>query len=337
MDTTSTVEATEVGTRQDVLAAGGDGEAFVQGCVQLADTATGITARQVNDALGPQVPNWRMRGDGAIELSWWDLFVLWHYVAMELPTQGRGSNRAHGGPVFLPWHRLFLLRLEQALQDVLGSPDFGLPYWDWARDRQLDSPLWDSNRLGANRGEVTEGALGQLRIRLTGRSSAGTGGFLEVHEPRPITRQAGLDPRFPELPTKAAVAACLEAGTYDEPSWDIDTTGGLRNRLEGWTPDPPGLHNLVHVWVGGDMGPGTSPNDPVFYLNHCNVDRIWEAWMVRSGAGRTYAPDGSDGSASSPGHNLNDPMVALLDEALTPAQILDPAQWYDYDDLQVEQ
>ena len=31
------------------------------------------------------------------------------------------------------------------------------------------------------------------------------------------------------------------------------------------------------------MAPATSPNDPVFYLNHCNVDRIWEAWLVNQG------------------------------------------------------
>ena len=39
------------------------------------------------------------------------------------------------------------------------------------------------------------------------------------------------------------------------------------------------LHNRVHIWVGGDMGPGTSPNDPVFYLHHCNVDRLWALWQ----------------------------------------------------------
>ncbi len=36
-------------------------------------------------------------------------------------------------------------------------------------------------------------------------------------------------------------------------------------------------------WVGGDMAPGTSPNDPVFYLNHCNADRMWTSWMERHG------------------------------------------------------
>lgn len=316
------------------MAADGDADAYIQGCVQLANTPSGITAGQADDVLGPQVPGWQMRGDSSIELSWWDLFVLWHYVSMELPTQGQGSNRAHGGPVFLPWHRMFLLRLEQTLQTVLGMPDFGLPYWDWAADRELDSSLWSPDRLGANGGEVTEGAVGQLRVRLNVGATPSTGRFLAVGQPRPINREAGVD--IAELPTKADVAACLQQGSYDEPTWDTGTADGLRNRLEGWTPNPPGLHNRVHVWVGGDMSPGTSPNDPVFYLNHCNADRIWEAWMVRTPAGRTYAPNGTAG-ANVPGHNLNDRMVALLDEALTPAQVLDPAAWYDYDDLQVEQ
>jgi Common central domain of tyrosinase len=123
------------------MAAASDRDAFIVGCVQLANTPTGLTALEVNNTLGPQVPNWQMRGDGSVVLSWWDLFVLWHYVTMELPTQGRGANRAHGGPVFLPWHRMLLLRLEQRLQTVLGDTDFALPYWDWARDRQLGSAL----------------------------------------------------------------------------------------------------------------------------------------------------------------------------------------------------
>jgi tyrosinase len=43
----------------------------------------------------------------------------------------------------------------------------------------------------------------------------------------------------------------------------------------GW--NPYGLHNQVHAWIGRGMGLASSPNDPVFYLHHCNVDRIWFA------------------------------------------------------------
>ena len=52
---------------------------------------------------------------------------------------------------------------------------------------------------------------------------------------------------------------------FDRPDWDT-ASRGFRNRLEGWLTASasvaPGLHNRVHVWVGGDMGPATSPNPP---------------------------------------------------------------------------
>jgi tyrosinase len=40
-----------------------------------------------------------------------------------------------------------------------------------------------------------------------------------------------------------------------------------------------GIHGGVHVWVGGTMSsPMTSPADPVFWLHHANLDRLWWDW-----------------------------------------------------------
>ena len=99
---------------------------------------------------------------------------------------------------------------------------------------------------------------------------------------------------------------------------------------------PPSLHNRVHVFVGGDMSPSTSPNDPVFYLNHCNVDRIWEAWMQAppAGHGRVYAPPQSAPS-SLRGHRLNDTLNSLLSATTTPARMLNVTKLYTYDSLSV--
>ncbi len=322
-------------TRVDVRS---DGGRFAAACAELSQTASGLTAAEVDRLLSPQVPGWRLRGDGSVELSWWDLFVLWHYVTMQLTTAGAGSNRAHGGPVFLPWHRLFMIRLEQVLQQVTGDDDLALPWWDWAADgeRPVDEQhlgeLWSPDHLGPSRGEVDAGPLAALRVRLTQGFAPAVGMFLEAHAPRRIRREAGADPRFGGLPTKADVEAALDAEDYDLGPWDVNA-GGFRNLAEGWRRDPPNMHNRVHVWVGGDMGPGTSPNDPVFYLNHCNVDRIWEA-RRRAPGGLAYAPEASVAGAPA-GHRLDDPLVALLGEAMTPAEVLDPTPWYDYDDLDV--
>lgn len=41
-----------------------------------------------------------------------------------------------------------------------------------------------------------------------------------------------------------------------------------------------GTHVNAHVWVGESMAGGRSPDDPLFYLHHCNVDRIWAIWQL---------------------------------------------------------
>ena len=107
----------------------------------------------------------------------------------------------------------------------------------------------------------------------------------------------------------------------------------FRNRVEGWAPPAaPALHNRVHVWVGGDMLPSSSPNDPVFYLNHCNVDSIWEAWLTQQG--RTYLPP-QTAPASLRGHRINDQMSSLVSAPTKPSEVLDMRSIYVYDSLAV--
>ena len=44
-------------------------------------------------------------------------------------------------------------------------------------------------------------------------------------------------------------------------------------------------HNPVHNIIGGVMADMQSPTDPIFYLHHCNVDRLWHAWALPDGKG----------------------------------------------------
>jgi tyrosinase len=242
----------------------------------------------------------------------YDVFVIWHYHAMMEPTPpGSDRNAAHQGPSFLPWHRWFLILLEHHLQRVLDDPNFGLPYWDWADDGELPpdqqhrAPIWAHDCMGGSGSRVTTGPFreGQWQVNIESR---GYPNAILVPTNRPLRRafRRGAN----SLPTKEDVRRAIIRGEpstliYDARPWDRNSES-FRNELEGWWPDAPGMHNLVHVWVGGDMGPASSPNDPVFFLNHCNVDRIWENWKQRHG-NPTYLPDNNAGTEFR-GHRLND-------------------------------
>jgi tyrosinase len=275
----------------------------------------------------------------------YDIFIIWHYYAMMTltpPGSGSGRNAAHSGPSFLPWHRWMLILLEHHLQRVLDDPDFGLPYWDWAADGELPSnqqptaSLWADDCMGGTGSPVTTGPFrdGQWQVNIqTQRGQL-------VSTNRSLRRALGIDTS--NLPTKEDVRTAVLRGepnvVYDADPWDRNSTTTFRNELEGWWPDAPGMHNRVHVWVGGDMAPATSPNDPVFYLNHCNVDRIWQDWQQRHG-NPPYLPNTNAGTALR-GHRLNDLLYAITTSEMfdpiyrgriRPSDLLDVSARYVYD------
>lgn len=65
----------------------------------------------------------------------------------------------------------------------------------------------------------------------------------------------------------------------------VNFQSGLVNAFETTLESLP--HNPVHNMIGGAMSVVTvSPRDPIFWLHHANVDRLWAAW-VSAGNGRT--------------------------------------------------
>jgi len=43
-----------------------------------------------------------------------------------------------------------------------------------------------------------------------------------------------------------------------------------------------GSHAAVHIAIGGTMNSPSSPADPIFFLHHANLDRIWSEWQVKN-------------------------------------------------------
>ncbi|MGH8902560.1 MAG: tyrosinase family protein [Egibacteraceae bacterium] len=280
----------------------------------------------------------------AMPVSTYDMFVLWHHLDMTTetpPGNSSGRNAAHRGSIFLPWHRFMLLLFEEHMRRVLENPSFGLPYWDWGVDGDMPVPppdLWTIDDAAGGTGDpVTTGPFAfdaanpSASFPVFFETDEFTAGILLDRAGRGLRRQLAGVPGFP-LATTAEVSRLLaDESSYDRPNWNA-SSAGFRNHLEGWiTPGPSRLHNGVHVWVGGDMGLTTSPNDPVFYLNHCNVDRIWEAWLVQRG--RTYVPTQTTPGAPV-GHRLEDEITSFVSGATTtPAQMLDVQNLYEYDVL----
>ena len=294
--------------------------------------------------LGPTTADFGIAGT-VRRISTYDLFVVWHHLAMFTftpPSQG-DRNAAHRGPVFLPWHRFMLILFELQLQRVLNDDNFGLPYWDWAADgerspdQQMTSPVWGTQCMGGQGNPVTTGPFAfnladpaRWRVRV----DADVNGQLRATDRglrRAFAQRRSDQSSAPVLPRRTEVTSAANLSTYDAWPWST-ASSGFRNRLEGWQPVHPysGLHNRVHVWVGGDMLPSSSPNDPVFYLNHCNVDRVWAAWLASRGT--TYVPSQS-ASSTLRGHRIDDAMNALLSDPVTPRQMLDVDDFYSYDTL----
>jgi tyrosinase len=228
---------------------------------------------------------------GQIADNKYDEFVLWHAKTMATPAGTDAfdtmRNLAHAGPIFLPWHREFLWRFEQALRQEV--PDVFIPYWNWEEEAEMiklkfngqvsqdyltKSNLWKEDFMGG------DGDHDDNDFVKTGPFKNWITVEVDQHTADPkgnsfLRRTLGRD--VAALPDQTDVYNAFKYDFYDTPYWDINSRG-FRNALEGWIA--PNLHNRVHVWVGGSMELNTSPNDPVFFLNHCNVDRLWAIWQT---------------------------------------------------------
>lgn len=319
-------------TRRDITTDDDDASNFVAGVQALKAADTGLTTDDLGISSGLVGPQ---------PLSRWDLYSIWHYFAMQETFSNGRRNAAHSGPAFLPWHRWFLLVLEFDIRAELGlgRDDFGLPYWNWAADGEQFSParqatdpaVWSI--VGGN-GQDAVGSLlddGPFSADAGFRVRVGQGAFGLQAQDRPLRRQfrnSGV-----RLPRQSDLDRTMSQDVYDAGGLDQAVEGSFRNQLEGWRPRGSGsqMHNRVHVWVGGDMSPGTSPNDPVFFLNHCFVDKVWADWQAANTAA-PYVPEGLSPQGDSLfRHRSDDPLLSLLTRAQPSVRsMLDVAAFYTY-------
>ena len=243
--------------------------------------------------------------DGTGRISRYDQFVAIH---LGVTMRFRGSisqnnlirDGGHRDAAFCAWHREFIRRFEVALQDT--NSVVNLPYWDWTRHTETKHVLFQDNFMGPNGGRdgIGGGALQsgpfaennewvvneRLHIRGIDISS-------ENLDPPPPTQNSGTAliremRAFEELASSGNVRFALRQETFRE----------FRPALETGSR----LHNFGHTWIGGSMAMMSSPQDPIFFLHHANVDRLWALWQD-DGHEDSYPFEGRGY-----GHNLTDPM-----------------------------
>ncbi|WP_245298668.1 tyrosinase family protein, partial [Methylobacterium platani] len=169
----------------------------------------------------------------------------------------------HGNWYFLPWHRAFTTMYERIVRHLTRNDDFALPYWDWTTNPLMPAVFLDE------------------------KTPDGKPNWLCVTDPGMKRTWNRTTPMPADICGRAVLTEVLNATPYEvfgtgrprgqnslDPSW-VTTRTGVQGRLEA-TP-----HNLIHNNIGGWMPSPASPRDPIFFMHHGNIDRIWTVWNLR--------------------------------------------------------
>lgn len=169
---------------------------------------------------------------------------------------------------FLPWHRCYVFYFEQVIAELSGNPQFTLPYWNYSTDDQTVRGVIPPEFTMQN-----DPVFGSLFINL---------------------RNPGVNQGTPIQNTAVGQQIAQQTGT-DPLSLDAltDTTYGPNGVDLGFNQDLDNfLHGNVHVMVGGPQNMGAIPfaaRDPIFWMHHCNIDRLWASWNAAGGANSNLA------------------------------------------------
>lgn len=234
--------------------------------------------------------------------SRYDDYVEIHRSAMDAPI-----NWGHGDSAFLPWHREYLYRFEEDLRTI--RPGVTIPYWDWTRGQSALSAAWPFTHefIGVDGTDAN-----QDRVE---REAGAPSPYPHEFDPQTwtvVVKDSPGEPSFLQRAFGEFNAPGLVNDAPNLPQNDVTVTGtntnfrqalasGVYTTLRARSED---LHNLVHRWAGGAMLTASSPNDPVFWMHHANLDRMWTLWQERNPALIPYLH--ADGV---PGHGLNDTLI----------------------------
>jgi len=201
----------------------------------------------------------------------WAYQAAIHGLANTPPPPGAPWNQCqHATWYFLPWHRMYLYQFERILRAEVvaggGPATWALPYWNY------------------------EGAGSSNQLPPAFRQSTLPDG---TPNPLRVSRRSGINTGLGLPPSVTSSAAAAAKTFFTTPSGGAPVGfGGPQTGFAHFGPAPGELenqpHNIIHVAVGGPTGfmsnPDTAALDPIFWLHHANIDRLWETWRLSGGA-----------------------------------------------------
>ncbi|ETS85172.1 hypothetical protein PFICI_03197 [Pestalotiopsis fici W106-1] len=194
---------------------------------------------------------------------------------------------------FILWHRYFVATYEKALRDECGYTG-GQPYWNWSLDVSsvndtnstavFSSPVFDPETGFGGNGPYVETNSTNNPFNLTSRTGGGCvmdGPFTQdqftvnVPSPHCLTRDF-IPPIMNGWAQQSLVDQVLATEDYTAFARAVENVPSF---------DQPNIHGGGHFGVGGALGTigdaNNSPGDPLFYLHHGNLDRIFSLWQSK--------------------------------------------------------
>jgi hypothetical protein len=195
------------------------------------------------------------------------------------------ATHVHSGPAFLPWHRELCNRLEALLRMV--NPGLSLHYWDWTtnpNDPADPNRILQSSFMGNGTGDVGlpfQNPAAGVFFETTGLRNPNSPTTVP---PFPIWRQ--VRPGAP-----GAQSPPLQNYRDDQTLLAVGNGLPQAQQYPAFSVALERMHNTIHGYIGGTVGgdPHHAFHDPLVFLLHSNVDRLWAMWQLA--AGQTWRLD----------------------------------------------
>jgi len=165
----------------------------------------------------------------------------------------------HGNWYLLPWHRAYVVTYEKAIRQLTGNPGFAMPYWDWTKNPKMPD-VFLSDTLPNNQPNPLFVSGAHARTWPS-----------NTPMPDEIVGQDVYNQILGDTPFEVFGSTRPDNQNDTAQHWITDGSGA-QGTLEA-TP-----HNNVHNNIGGWMPSALSPMDPIFFMHHSNIDRIWDVW-----------------------------------------------------------